>query len=140
MSQRWRGTEHALSCVGPDANQATRARPQAGALLVERGTHMSATLICTEADAMRGAAIGAAEKPQTGAYRESMAKDCAGAIGTIERERRRAAVGRAGEKNGPCDGELAGQDPRSIYLPVSLGPSSHAHVQLKFNSVVYVVT
>ena len=87
VSQRWRGTEHALSCVGPDANQATRARPQAGALLVERGTHMSATLICTEADAMRGAAIGAAEKPQTGAYRESMAKDCAGAIGTIERER-----------------------------------------------------
>jgi hypothetical protein len=53
---------------------------------------------------MRGAAIGAAEKPQTGAYRESMAKDCAGAIGTIERERRRAAVGRTGEKNGPCDG------------------------------------
>lgn len=59
---------------------------------------MSATLICTEADAMRGAAIGAAEKPQTGAYRESMAKDCAGAIGTIERERSRAAVGRDGEK------------------------------------------
>ena len=68
---------------------------------------MSATLICTEADAMRGAAIGAAEKPQTGAYRESMAKDCAGAIGTIERERRRATVGVARSRT--CDGvkELA---------------------------------
>ena len=63
---------------------------------------MSATLICTEADAMRGAAIGAAEKPQTGAYRESMAKDCAGAIGTIERERRRATVGVARIRT--CDG------------------------------------
>lgn len=63
---------------------------------------MSATLICTEADAMRGAAIGAAEKPQTGAYRESMAKDCAGAIGTIERERRRATVGVARSRT--CDG------------------------------------
>jgi hypothetical protein len=108
---------------------------------------MSATLICTEADAMRGAAIGAAEKPQTGAYRESMAKDCAGAIGTIERERRRAAVGRAGEKNGPCDGELAGQDPK-INLPTGITVSFyryhlfHVHTRssIKFSSVVYVVT
>ena len=76
---------------------------------------MSATLICTEADAMRGAAIGAAEKPQTGAYRESMAKDCAGAIGTIERERRRATVGVARSRT--CDGVKSWQRKiqRSIY-------------------------
>jgi hypothetical protein len=87
---------------------------------------MSATLICTEADAMRGAAIGAAEKPQTGAYRESMAKDCAGAIGTIERERSRAAVGREGREEGPCvDEELAMQDPN--YLPVKRNRGEPGH-------------